>query len=513
MLTEQQARVLLHRAADTVEVSPSSGAHIPASRRIWPLAAAATSLVIIVSGVVLTRSGDDNTQPAAPSPTAPDDGRFRLGPDQIPSMFGYSEEDAVDLLQDRGLEVATSLVATAPPMEADCGEQPGRVVDVLPAPGTLVSPGDRVRLEIADGTGGATAYCLPQPMRPEAWALVDFANGRGPSPDVAEGVDLAPVLAKLRDWSDDVSRYEVNSLHFDTPIMSTSLDSSHACGTPPARFRGDDVLAINIEIPQRQPVDGTFAGACHTLLVRYDADGRILDTWVAADPTTSDRAVPPDVVGNSVDFAAQRLQGAGYVVQRLGRADCEPVGLVTAQQPSPMYPAKPLARGSTVIVAFTDAAGPCLDRRAPIETSASRAAEALVEFAKGGQLPPVANTVELYAGNVLQQRISAELAADRDTWLTGCGSSDHCQVNMLDLFRTGHVGVTEPFPRTGDPCHVVHADPPDELTSPDALSRSASFGVPEPMTCDQNWEAQVWLDPDGRIIAVNLLRGDPTALG
>jgi hypothetical protein len=498
MLTEQQTRDLLHLAADTVEVSDQTPVVTDVRRRHWPLVAAAASVVLVAGGVaVIGRPGDRTPEPGPP-PAVTDDGRFRLGPDQVPSVFGYSADDAVALLEERGLEVTTKVVATAPPVEPDCGEVPGRAVGTGPGPGTFVQPGDEVVLEVSGPGGASTAYCAGSPRRDEAWALIEYAHDRGPAPGVADGVDLGPVLAKVREWSAEVTRYAFEKPDFRVPSLSTWQKAEFACGEPPARLRTGNILAITIEIP----LDRGVIHPCHTVLLHFDGQGRIDDTFIPEERVPAFRRIPADVAGNSVDVATSRLEALGYTVAPIGRADCTPLGMVTSQQPYPEYPPVPFEPGTTVYLAFTDRDGPCIKNRIHIDTPAALAVDPLVVFATGGALPPVADQLDLYVGNAHVAQLGREQAADPARWPSP----------VLEVLASGPYHVTRPFLRDGDPCHVVTGTLPDELTTARALSRSASFGGGgEPETCAENWEAQLWLDDRGNLSALNVLQGDPAA--
>lgn len=513
MLTDQQARDLLHLAADTVTVG-NAPVPVPTPPRVWPLVAVAASVILVVGGVsVLARSGDDKPDPAPP-PTSTDDGQFRLGSDQVPSVFGYSAEDAVVMLEERGL------AASITPYNNECGETPGRATSVDPPPGTIVEPGDTVEVRSPSGLAGGGGFCvLDTYRRAEAWSLIDYANGRGEAPATAPGVDLdlGPVAERLRAWSAAVGRYEQgregqNRLRWPTPRLTTSPAAEFACVGLPDRLVGREVLALTVAL-EAQPSDGVGpSGQCHTVLVAYTDDGTIADVAVPKDFLSDDPLVPADVVGNTVAFATARLTAQGVKVEPVARADCQPIGVITAQQPYPSQNVKP---GTTVHVAYTSETGPCIKNSLEIQTPARSAAESFIAFARGGPLPPLADTVDVYAGNVLRSQLSAAEAADRASWTTACPAirDSLCQASVIDRIQSGPgPAVTQPFVRENDPCHFVDDNLPAELTTPDALSRSASFGLGEPRTCADNWEAQIWIDDEGRIHAVNLILGNPLAI-
>lgn len=514
MLTDQQAHDLLHLAAGTVDVDPAGPVLASSRRRTWPVVTAVASVVLVVGGVAaLTRPDHDNPDPSPPTVTN-DDGQFRLGPDQVPSVFGYSRDAAVAMLEARGLQ---PYVAVVSPNE--CDETTDRITGIDPRPGALIPSDRRVTVFMAGASGGANAYCASTSYhRDDAWALVDYANGRGEKPPTVGGLDLGTVTERLREWSTEVGRYETvrrgqGHLRWPTPQLTTDRATAYECARFSNQVAYADVLAMSIRVPIAQ-IDGVVsAGLCRTVLVAFDEHDRILDVAVGDDLLPRQgRQVPADVVGNTVAYATERLEAQGLNVEPVGRVDCQPESFVTAQQPVPGQDAR---AGTTVRIAYTTERGPCVEDGLEIRTPAADAAEALLDFARGrDDLPPVADEIDLYVASEFQKHLSGQDAAEPENWRSGCGAGDttiNCLLNMLDIFDTDDVVVTEPFLREDSPCYVVHGELPDELTTPDALSRSASFGDPEPATCADNWEAQVWLDEERRIFAVNLLQGNPAA--
>jgi serine/threonine-protein kinase len=62
----------------------------------------------------------------------------------MPDVRGDTEEDAIDELQNRGLEVTVRKQVHPDP------SQQGRVIDQFPTPGTRVERGDRVEITVAE---------------------------------------------------------------------------------------------------------------------------------------------------------------------------------------------------------------------------------------------------------------------------------------------------------------------------------------------------------------------------
>ncbi len=96
MFDEHEARRLLGRAADTIEVSSALSAPPPPRRRTALIAAAAVAALAVGGGIVASQLdiGDDNQDPTAPHA----DGT-------VPSVFSHSEGSARALLSAAGYDV------------------------------------------------------------------------------------------------------------------------------------------------------------------------------------------------------------------------------------------------------------------------------------------------------------------------------------------------------------------------------------------------------------------------
>jgi len=137
----------------------------PSRRPPWRvLAGTLGALAVVVAAVAVTR-------PDHP----PAD---HLGPDQVPSVFGYDDRAAHDLLAGLGLEV------TVEPIRA-C-EVAGRALGSDPQRGERFERGDPITLYTAVP---ASITCLTDyQRRATAWQLVDLAGGRGAGPPFADRV-------------------------------------------------------------------------------------------------------------------------------------------------------------------------------------------------------------------------------------------------------------------------------------------------------------------------------------
>ncbi|GAA2156162.1 hypothetical protein GCM10009844_44140 [Nocardioides koreensis] len=161
-------------AGETVDVAPFGGIDIQEARRAWPLLASSAAAVLVVAAVVAVVVGSPaNDGP----PTAVEPGQAQ----RIPPVFGYRANDAATMLQALGLRATVR--------NQDSCEVAGRALGTSPATGTAYSRGEAVTVLRSTGTH-PLAYCAYPPERVEAWAFLDFANGRGPAPPFAERVSL-----------------------------------------------------------------------------------------------------------------------------------------------------------------------------------------------------------------------------------------------------------------------------------------------------------------------------------
>lgn len=174
-------------------------------RRLLPRALALTGvLVAIGAAVALTR----------PDPPPAD----RLHDDQVPSLFGYDGAAAQQLLEDRGLHVTLK--------QRRACEVLDRVLGSIPPAGAPYETGDDI---VVYTSLPADVECLSNYTdRETAWRLLDFANGRGPAPDLAPAAAVAPdVLAALRDASAQVALVDERPVTYSLPaIRVTRTDAA-----------------------------------------------------------------------------------------------------------------------------------------------------------------------------------------------------------------------------------------------------------------------------------------------
>lgn len=215
---------------------------------------------VLVAGLTAVGVGVALTRPDQPLPD-------RLRGDQVPSLFGYDGGAARDLLESHGFRVTVEQIR-------DC-EVLGRVVASDPPPGTVFDRGDPITVYTSLP---ASITCLTDYQdRVTAWRLLDFANGRGPAPELADRVfvyaggaepvvldgrrardpgawDRTGVLAGLREASDRVGLVSEHPLQYAVPaIRITRTDEGiGTCGVPePAVAGTGDAFSVQIRSPDR----------------------------------------------------------------------------------------------------------------------------------------------------------------------------------------------------------------------------------------------------------------------
>lgn len=326
MLTDDQARDLLQQAAATIEVDPAGPMDLPPYRPWWPVVAAAAAVAVVATGLAVgLPDRGDAPEPAAP---VPEDRSFRLGPDQVPSLFGYDPGTAVSRLAELGF--APSL-QTVP----GCGDG-SRVLRTEPPVGSVVGPGAAVTVWAAtDATG---AFCVADTDHEDGWELLDLVAGRpstlGLAPTVtAYDGDRATTLAaaEVADWRPLVEVVDamtgVQRLEGvpTEPLLGARRTTEETCGTPPPSGATDG-LAVTTGLP----TDGTFL-FCNAVVL-FREGGLVTMLQVVRAPEQPEPPAVADVVGNSAAYATERLEAQGYDVVRVARGGTCAAGLVTAQE-------------------------------------------------------------------------------------------------------------------------------------------------------------------------------------
>lgn len=353
VFTPDDARRLLQRAAETIEVppvSPVSPAPAPPRGRLprfVPILAAAAAVAMIATGGLVWRALTTETPPPAET---------RLGEATMPSVFGYSRDDAVQLLEGLGLEVTVR-------EQSGCGE-PGRAIGTVPGIGLAAD--ERVTLKVS-GPVAANVDCAADAELPLSWALIDFATGRGDASEVPfadtlevvgadEPVDLtATQAADPESWGPDSPLGLLAAATRQTRLGETGEEEAPRM-TNSIGFPGESrCLPVSLPVldETREPVSilvGYDDGPCLATLDLYFSGppvgvlpGSQIDTIVgsgtelADDP--SDRYLPggdgpgvvrvPAVSGLRLSEARSNLTAAGFAVHVERLATCaDPRGVI-----------------------------------------------------------------------------------------------------------------------------------------------------------------------------------------
>ena len=152
---------------------------------------------------------------------------------------------------------------------------------------------------------------------------------------------------------------------------------------------------------------------------------------------------------------------------------------------------------------------------APAEPSAEQreVAEQFAAYARGGPAPTFQSHVELLLGNVVVGSADDVEWGPRGMWSLRCrpGYAERsCPIDVLDHVASAETpAITSTVEREHRQCGAVFGPLPRELADPDALQRSVSLSAPEPASCIDAWEVQLWYDDQGWIYAANLILGIP----
>jgi len=192
MPTEEETRQLLAKAAATIEVDEAApmkltGLPEPHSRR-WSVLAAAAGVVLAIGGgyLVAQQLGDD----PAPAPGTdrtdrePVEREHTYADDELPSLLGYTQDEATELLESRGYVVETHV-------QHSCDQPPGYVLGSDPGPGTVMDAGDSVRVNVTGGPAANVRCAEPPDTWQQALNLARFARGLGPAPDFPDEISIA----------------------------------------------------------------------------------------------------------------------------------------------------------------------------------------------------------------------------------------------------------------------------------------------------------------------------------
>jgi hypothetical protein len=469
--TEEETRQLLAKAAATIDVDESApitltGLPEPRPRR-WPVLAAAAAVVLAIGGgyLVSQQLGDD----PQPSPVVdqtdaadrePVEQEHVYADDELPSLLGYTEQEARDLLMARGLQVRTAVSAECAP--------PGLVVSTSPGPGTRLTAGETVQLRIpslAVRGGDITSPSCDQVQIERVGELIRFARGLGPAPAFPEEVSIAVgegeyVALTAEEAADPQSWVVCDDGECHSPLASLAEILSRS--VPMDDFNASTSLAV-VDGPSSvmqtcltpAPLDMGLRYHLPTYLhLEYPVDGTFCEAPVIQIEWTEDRRI-----------AVVRLRLA--------------------------------VEGDGVV---EDPSEPTAQRQA--------SAEAFVAWARGtGPAPQFADRVRVMwsggsafgsTGWVNDPEVRALYSGCSGLGFPDCGADP---VAILYNYQ-GEVVATAGRSTCADGGEV-----PTRFA--DATHDVVRLEEPEPASCAKAWAVELWIDEDGVIYGVNQAGGLP----
>ncbi|MEZ0577127.1 PASTA domain-containing protein [Nocardioides sp. MH1] len=463
---ETRARVLLARAAETIDVAPAApltltGLPEPRARR-WPVLAAAAAVLVAAGGgwFVAQRTGDVEPGPADRSVV---ERPHPISGGEMPAVIGMTVAEARHVLEARGLRV------DARRDNSTCAPD-GTVVLTEPAVGRPVAPGRTVRLSVTDESArqGGPIMAACRASGAVVWDLVRFAQGLAGPPALAPEVELSLRGAATSTLSAadaaDPSRWTVcddEACHSALAAITEMLTRPSYGGVPSGFVYGSPYLTVQ---------DLRWPGASMPWTC-FDQDG--------ADAT------------RTWDYAVY--------LRPADAADCDGV--------TPPVLGIRLVRGAVAevsILATRTAADDEADQEAGAHDAAAEAtATAFVAWARGGgPAPRFADEVRVMLGGY-EARDPMTDPADRDAWRLACPPtmSAPCPRSALDVLDA-YDGPVVQSPTLASGCSAHPGALPKELRLA-AEQDVVRLDQPEPRGCADAWSVELWIDDAGAIYAVD----------
>jgi hypothetical protein len=327
MLTDEEARELLHQAGDTIDVTPRAWKPVVRRPRSLPIAAAAAAVALVAAGAAGAGSLLHHDAAAPQAPTADldtSDPAFRLGPDQVPSVAGLDATQARRLLITLGYRVEVSEQRGCPSAQSALSVEPG--------PGTILDRRSTVTLRVIT-PDPAVRCALGNTPDARVMAFLAWSRGLGPEPpfsplltvqlvDRSTGEDSVTRLrgaaaADRHSWPGlaalaNLLAAPVRGMSGLLPLTVTRMDSTclptpgGTCPEMPGAALGADAGSTS----HRSDTDDGF-----TVDLQISSDGTI-GSVALVDQRAPSRTDVPDVVGDSAAYATTRLRAFGLHVTR-----------------------------------------------------------------------------------------------------------------------------------------------------------------------------------------------------
>ena len=464
MPTEHDAHELLARAAATIDVDDAApltltGLPEPHARR-WSLLVAAAAAIVLVLGsgwLVATQLGTEDAAPRPANGPAVEHEHV-YGPDQVPSLLGYTTAEARHLLQGRAVAVRLQRVHS-------CERPEGYVLGSTPGQGAALTSISSVTLSVTAGPG--SRRCLARDPRGSRWArIIDLVR-------FARGLDGPPAFAS------EVSTFAGTQTASFDPEQAADPESWVVCDAD-ACHSALAALVEEVTAPQYLRVGGP-------------PPNRYLSPTI---DLTGHAAHPGPI--NGIDLC-------GLTADPYERSDNDPrPSYLSFEAPMdgrpflcPQIQVDWSADGAIAGVGLRLPTRPDPSPSPEVDPARQQAADAFVAWARGdGPAPDFAERVR-HLNSGLAPAWNEE-PERRDGW-SGCSGLGfpECGIDpVASVERYDGKVVASPGRST---C-------PDDGTLPEPYASSGDvvrLSAPEPATCGTAWAVELWIDDQGQIYAVN----------
>lgn len=471
---EAQARSLLATAAATIDVDESApmtltGLPEPRPRR-WPVLAAAAAVVLaVVGGLLVSQQLGDDPQPApADQPDVADrepvEQEHVYADDEMPSLLGYTEAEATELLSERGYPLRVDA-------EYSCDQPAGYVLGSDPGPGTTMAPGDRVRVRVTAGPSPAVRCAEVPDTWQQVLDLARFARGLGPAPAFPDEISIAVGEGEYVDLSAEEAADPASWVLCEEGECRSALAALEQILTTPVEmddFFPSTFLVVTDDLPEHgNPAMNTFA-ACVTPDPSAELD--VLkyhpSTYVYVDHPKDGAWLCPPAPILQVDWSKDHRIAS--VRLRLALGD-EPVDTEELE--------RSLTRASV--------------------------AERFVAWARGeGPAPEFAARVRVLfsGGRAFGHPGWTDEPESRSSYsgCSGLGFPD-CGIDPVALLVRYDGPVV---PTAGRSTCADGGEVPARFAA--AADDVVRLEEPEPASCREAWAVELWIDEEGVIYAVNL---------
>lgn len=224
MLTDAEARDLLHAAADTIEVDAAQPLPVIHRPSMWPMLVAAAAIVaVVVATFTLTDRGSSPRPSNAASPTP--------AVNRIPPVMGLDPVDAQERLEGVGLVVRIRSQAGCVDRHVAAGTSP--------AVGSRFSAGDQIELTVLNNSAD---FC--DGSQSLGWDLLRFALGASSAPRLAEELTLYPGSGEPVTLSADEAKDPTTWEVCDGDLCGSALSILVTAATQPVTSGAGPILEV-----------------------------------------------------------------------------------------------------------------------------------------------------------------------------------------------------------------------------------------------------------------------------